>query len=334
MSNIALDFQQAKVKHLQFKSNLRSIVYGAADIDENPVLSHFDCKVGKWIYEYALGQYGHLPEMIALENVHAEIHKKAKELVLLYKEGKVMEARNGLNDMEQIAETLVNLLTLLEKKILEHPEKFKNTPDYQPASKTIKELQRLTKTNEELDKIISRQSSELINERKLLRNVFMQLPANIAIFKGKSLILEMVNEPFLNLFGAGYVIGKSASAILPKADNKEIKEILDHIFLTNEPFSKKGSVIKILGKDEQTLEYLMDLHFIPLFNASGFTESIITFYYNVELDNETNKMNSQKEKKRRNQSPGSDDKLMNRNKDLENEIIILKRKIQKLKSAQ
>ena len=81
MNNLTLDFEQARSKHLLFKSRLRSILYDI-DIDEAPVLSHFECSVGQWIYKHALQVYGHLPEMIELEKVHKDIHISVKEILL------------------------------------------------------------------------------------------------------------------------------------------------------------------------------------------------------------------------------------------------------------
>ena len=110
---IGLDFEQAKAKHLLFKSKLRSILYGI-EIDETPVISHYDCAVGKWIYGHAINDYGQIPEMQELEKVHADIHTSARELIALYKADKVDEARKGLEGMEKIADHLVNLLSIVE----------------------------------------------------------------------------------------------------------------------------------------------------------------------------------------------------------------------------
>jgi len=116
MNTVKLDFEQAKAKHLLFKSRLRSILYGGV-VDEAPVLSHHECAVGKWIYGHALQDYGHFPEMQELEKVHADIHISARELIALYKEGKQEEARHGLSGMEEVADRLVSLLETLETKI-------------------------------------------------------------------------------------------------------------------------------------------------------------------------------------------------------------------------
>ncbi|HYF01982.1 MAG TPA: CZB domain-containing protein, partial [Patescibacteria group bacterium] len=61
MNTVKLDFEQAKAKHLLFKSRLRALLYGG-EVDETPVVSHHECAVGKWIYGHALKDYGHYPE--------------------------------------------------------------------------------------------------------------------------------------------------------------------------------------------------------------------------------------------------------------------------------
>lgn len=281
MSNISLDFQQAKVKHLQFKSNLRSILYGASNIDENPILSHYECTVGKWIYDYALGKYGYLPEMLALEDVHADIHKKAKELVNLYKHGDVLEARNGLTEMEQIADKLVNLLALIEIKIKTSQDKFLDSDDYQLPQKTIAELQELTKTNEDLDKIISRQTAELTHERQMLKDIFMELPAMIAILKGNDFKVEMANSPFKELLQSPVVEGLPIRTIFPELAEQGFMEVLEKVYSTGEPITKKIAEFIVKKPSNKLLKMKIELSLIPLKNADGITEGIISFSYDV-----------------------------------------------------
>ena len=333
MSNITLDFQQAKVKHLQFKSNLRSILYGAADIDENPILSHFECTVGKWIYEYALGQYGYLPEMIALENVHAEIHKKADELVSLYKAGKELEARSGLNEMEIIAEKLVNLLALLENKLKTNSDNFKGSPDYQSPAKTIKELQKLTRTNEELDKIINRQSIELVHERKILRDLFMELPAMIAILKGKEHIIEMGNKPFLDFIGNEHVAGKPVKEVLPEMMGQGFLKILDKVYETGETFISKASLIAIDKPDGVRDEMYADLSFVPLKNIDGITDGIISFSYDVSQLVKSGKLLEESANHIKHAHEDLEVKVAFRNLQLEKEVAKLKKKLEKFEKS-
>ena len=143
-----LDFDQARAKHLLFKSRLRSILYGL-DVDETPVLSHYECAVGKWIYNHALQQYNHIPEIHELEKVHADIHTSARELVRLYKENKIEEARNGLEGMEKIADRLIQLLSEAEKKVKQNPLKEINEAVSSPSA-DVEELANLQKAKSEL----------------------------------------------------------------------------------------------------------------------------------------------------------------------------------------
>ncbi|MBA3664494.1 MAG: PAS domain-containing protein [Bacteroidetes bacterium] len=154
--SIKLDFEQARAKHILFKSRLRSILYGI-DLDQTPVLSHYECNVGKWIYNHALRAYGHLPDMVELEKVHAEIHASARHLVALYKEGKVEAARLGLQDMEKVADKLVELLTTLETKIAENPTDSVDSKENRYLEIKLNEFQDILKSNIELDQRIKEQ---------------------------------------------------------------------------------------------------------------------------------------------------------------------------------
>lgn len=159
---IGLDFEQAKAKHLLFKSKLRSILYGI-DIDETPVISHFQCALGKWIYGHAINDYGHIPEMMELEIVHADIHTSARELISFYKADKVDEARKGLEGIEKISDSLVNLLSILEIKIKEDPlPDMERKDNPQAIDLDLSELYQLQKANHELDRRITEQSKELL----------------------------------------------------------------------------------------------------------------------------------------------------------------------------
>ncbi|RYD78872.1 MAG: hypothetical protein EOP53_10500 [Sphingobacteriales bacterium] len=115
-NEIKLDFDQARIKHMLFKSKLRSILYGSKT-DEQPILDERVCAVGKWLYGHALVKYSHIPEMQQLEKVHANIHAAARELLDLYHSGKEAEAREGLYKVNDIAAELVGLLDIIEAKV-------------------------------------------------------------------------------------------------------------------------------------------------------------------------------------------------------------------------
>lgn len=199
-NSIHLDFEQARARHLLFKSRLRSILYGI-EVDETSVVSHYECAVGKWIYGHALQDYGHIPEMHELEKVHAEIHTSAKDLIELYKRSKVEEARNGLEGMEKIADHLVRLLSIVEIKLKENPSIELETKEHHHVLDiNLKELYELQKVNHELDIRIREQSGELYKTKE--RFELVTKATRDAIWDW-DLITNSIwwNEGFKELFG-------------------------------------------------------------------------------------------------------------------------------------
>ena len=277
---VQLDFEQAKAKHLLFKSKLRSILYGAQLSDEAPVLSHFECTVGKWIYNHALKVYGHIPEMQELEKVHADIHTSARKLVALYKDGKEEEARRGLADMEKIADHLVGLLAIVEHQLTIEPPKIATPFVGMEASRT--ELNDLLIANDALDKKIREQSGELINERQLLHNFFMQAPAIFCILKGPEHVFELANEGYQRFVGKKELIGKTIREALPELKDQEFFELLDNVFKTGEPFIGTEVPVNIdrhrNGKPEQAY---VNFIYQAFKNIQGNPEGILVFAYEV-----------------------------------------------------
>ena len=184
MQPVYFDFQDAKTKHLQFKSNLRSVLFGETLENENQVVSHTDCPVGKWIYEHALTTYIDLPELIELEKVHERIHSVARELLNLYKNGKVEEARNGLNKMESVAEELILMLHKVESKISEDKVK-------QQANEDLIILNEMYQKNKSLYTKIKSQSDEFLKQQEFYKNLLIASPVILWMADEKANITYM-----------------------------------------------------------------------------------------------------------------------------------------------
>ncbi|MCW3075983.1 MAG: arcB, partial [Bacteroidetes bacterium] len=279
MDIIKLDFEQAKAKHLMFKSKLRSILYGA-EIDEAPVLSHYECAVGKWIYSHAFQAYGHLPEMQELEKVHAEIHSSARKLVEEYKEGKVEKARTGLTDMEKVADHLVQLLGTVEEKIAANPPPDNSSKDYQAPDESRFELESLLKANLKLDQIIKEQSGEILRERETLHNFFMQTPAIMAITKGPDHVYELANDRYFETVGHRKIIGKKLREALPELEGQGFFELMDEVYKTGKPYIGKETPVK-LQRNGVMEELFIDFSYVAFKNSDGETDGILVFAYDV-----------------------------------------------------
>lgn len=279
MDNILLDFEQAKAKHLLFKSRLRSILYGM-EINELPVLSHFECGVGKWIYNHALTEYGHIAEIHELEKVHADLHAVARDLVAMYKTGKVEEARSGLSKAEAIADKLVALLSVVEKKVERNDVTNSHAGDYQSREISMQELIDLVKANEALDKLIKKQNDVFSKQRLLLLESFMHLPAYVSILQGKEHRIELMNEPAKQLVNNKDIIGKTVREAFPELEGQGYFELLDKVYNEGEPFTGKEMPVKVdLGNGMQLM--YSNISYYPLKDIHGNAEGILSFSYDV-----------------------------------------------------
>lgn len=279
MQNIHLDFEKARIKHLLFKSKLRSLLYGAVE-DDKPIISHTDCAVGQWIYTHALGAYGHIPEMLELEKVHTEIHTVARQLVKLYKEGKVSAARVGLSNIDNIADKLIKLLSNIEKKV-ENSTPLETTPHLNTDESYLKELDALASANKALDEVIQQQSGKLLQERQMLYEVLMQLPATIAILQGPDHVFEFANPSFLAGFPDKNILGKTVKEVLPSLEGQGFFELVDKVFHTGEPFNGKALPITVTSEDGTAVVGYIDLNYQALRDEAGKIDGVISFSYDV-----------------------------------------------------
>ena len=184
MQPVYFDFQDAKTKHLQFKSNLRSVLFGETLENENQIVSHTDCPFGKWINEHALTTYIDLPEILELEKVHESIHSVARELLNLYKNGRVEEARNGLNKMESVAEELILMLHKVESKI--STDKIK-----QMANGDLIFPDEMYQKNEALYAKIKSQSDEFFKQEEFYKKLLIASPVILWMADDKANITYM-----------------------------------------------------------------------------------------------------------------------------------------------
>jgi PAS domain S-box-containing protein len=279
MNLLELDFERAKTKHLLFKTRLRSMLYGV-DIDESFVTSYKECEVGQWIYDHALAKYGHIPEMRDLEKVHYKIHECANELVEHYKNGEVEKAREGLGTMELIAENLMTLLSVVEVKVKS------GESDEQQISQQLaisyKELLQLHERLLALDERVKTEIEKAAHARKLgndseakFRNTMMQAPIGIVILRGKELVVEMVNDTYLQIVDRleEEFVGRPLFVSLPEV-RVSVEPVVQNIFETGNPYyGNEFEVTLKRGGLKETCYF--NFVYQPLLDIDGTIDGII-----------------------------------------------------------
>ncbi len=114
MNAAQIDFQQLRIKHILYKSKVRSVLYGGIFDDaffseSGPVFS--------WFNGTGMPKYGQEPEMRELTEIHRDLNVTALHLFKLYNSGQIDQAHDGLKTIERRSENFLSLLSQLETRL-------------------------------------------------------------------------------------------------------------------------------------------------------------------------------------------------------------------------
>lgn len=112
------DFESARIKHVHFKSKLRSYLFGNGG-ETGPLRDPEQCGLGRWIATRLRGQgaYAYLPEARQFDQKHILIHKEANRLMGLYDVGQSEQVSADFSQFQQLADEMVVLLQTMEAKL-------------------------------------------------------------------------------------------------------------------------------------------------------------------------------------------------------------------------
>lgn len=108
----SLDFQQARIKQILFKSQLRSVLYGVREADE-ALFSAQGNALGLWLSTQVKPRYPGRSEVREAERLFQQLIGTGRELTAQYQRGQIDEARRGLSQIDRIGEELVLVLQQL-----------------------------------------------------------------------------------------------------------------------------------------------------------------------------------------------------------------------------
>ena len=112
------DFESAHIKHVHFKSKLRSFLFGNGGA-EGPLRDPEQCSLGLWIASRmrGTGAYAHLPEARQFDRQHVRMHQEANRLMDLHVSGQSNEAGAGYVPLQAIADEMTALLQTMEVRL-------------------------------------------------------------------------------------------------------------------------------------------------------------------------------------------------------------------------
>jgi len=112
-----LDFFLIKQKHRMWCLKMKAYLLDIQEFDEERVISHSACDLGKWLSEVALPNYGNLPEIVELDTIHKIFHDTVKQIVMLKKQGFIHEAYIEFTNLKNTSESIIKWLDTIEEKV-------------------------------------------------------------------------------------------------------------------------------------------------------------------------------------------------------------------------
>ncbi|MCW3119657.1 MAG: sensor histidine kinase, partial [Chitinophagaceae bacterium] len=117
----------------------------------------------------------------------------------------------------------------------------------------------------------------LTETEKQFRQMVMQSPIPMTIFRGKDYIIEMANEEMIkNIWRKKEedVIGKKVLEVFPELHQQKYPELFKKVFTTGKPHSENESLANVQG-DNGMRRFYLDFEFAPLFEMDGSVSGIM-----------------------------------------------------------
>lgn len=107
----------AENNHRRWVDAIAERVAGLEGEEEPPEIDPHACPFGQWYEATGRIRHGHLPEFLAIEAIHLQIHEFGRQALALQAEGRSEEARALLPDLYRLRDTLVMHLHALQTTV-------------------------------------------------------------------------------------------------------------------------------------------------------------------------------------------------------------------------
>lgn len=110
------DFDRARTLHRTWVVRLEAFLAGHETLSEAEAISHHHCQLGRWYDGEGLQRYGHIPEMLALDTPHRELHELIHDVVRQQNSGRHPNAEQVMGRVRALSARIVELLDIIEMK--------------------------------------------------------------------------------------------------------------------------------------------------------------------------------------------------------------------------
>lgn len=110
------DFDRARTLHRTWVARLDAFLAGRETLAEEEAVSHHHCQLGRWYDGEGLQRYGHIPEMLALDAPHRELHELIHDVVRQQNRGHHPNAAQVMGRVRALSTRIIELLDIIEAK--------------------------------------------------------------------------------------------------------------------------------------------------------------------------------------------------------------------------
>lgn len=128
------------------------------------------------------------------------------------------------------------------------------------------------------------------------RNILEHAPAMICTLRGPQHVFELVNDRYLQLVGHRNVIGRPVRKVLPEVENQGFLEILDKVYLTEEPYVGNEVQIQLQTQEGTLKNSYLNFLYHPTWDTDGNVDGIFVYAEDVTEQVETRKKHEESEK--------------------------------------
>lgn len=149
----------------------------------------------------------------------------------------------------------------------------------------------LTTLNEDLERRVAYRTKALVENESRLQSMIMTSPIGMAVFKGRSLKIEMVNQPMLNMWSRTreQVIGRGFVEVFPEQIEQPFPGFFEQVYTTGKSVSASEIQSVVLTEEGEKRIYI-EFQYSPLFDTDGNIEAVMASVINITPRVETRKL--------------------------------------------
>jgi len=108
--NTKFDIEAAKSAHKMWRLRVQKLLLGEESFEGKDIVSHRDCKLGKWYYGRGQSEFGGEAVFVELGQKHEEMHDAVKKVARLWHDGQREAAEREAEKVYRLSDQVVRLL--------------------------------------------------------------------------------------------------------------------------------------------------------------------------------------------------------------------------------